>query len=138
MCDTAQPFGFDDTDGEASQAGDILRAVAGADAAAVLIIVPVEDIMAAVFDAPVATVGSQHALRIGLFRSAAGDTIGDLTGVFTGFFLSGLALDDKGLSEVRKVQVAVESGGDPDFADFDSAVLAVGLDKIRRLAVFKK
>jgi len=125
LCDTACSFGFDDTDGEASQAGDVFRAIASADAATVLIIVPVEDIMTAVFDAPVAPVGSQHRLRIGLFRGPAGDAIGDFTGRFPGFFLCGLALDDKRLSEVREVQIAVEFGGSPDFADFDAAVISM-------------
>ena len=139
MCDTACSFGFDDTDGEASQAGDVFRAIASADAATVLIIVPVEDIMTAVFDAPVATVGSEHPLRIRLFRGPAGDAIGDFTGRFPGFFLCGLALDDKRLSEVREVQIAVEFGGSPDFADFDAAVIrCVGMDNIRALAVVKK
>jgi hypothetical protein len=95
--------------------------------------------MAAVFDTPVATVGSQHSLRVGLFRAAAGDAIDDFTGVVTGFFLGGLALDDKGLLDVREVQIAVEFGCNPDFADFDSAVIrGVGQDKIRLLSVVKK
>jgi hypothetical protein len=61
-----------------------------------------------------------------------------LTGVFTGFFIGGLALDDKSLSDVRKVQIAVEFGCGPDFADFDAAVIRwVAVDKIGVLAVFK-
>ena len=63
--------------------------------------------MTAVFDTPVAPVGSQQPLRIGLFRAAAGDAIGDVTGGFTGFFLDGLALDNKGLCDVREVQIVV-------------------------------
>ena len=79
--------------------------------------------MAAVFDAPVAAVGSQHPLRIGLFRGSAGDAIGDVTGDLTGFFVGGFALDDKGLLDVREVQIAVECGRGTDFTDFDSAVI---------------
>lgn len=95
--------------------------------------------MAAVFDTPVATVGSQQLLRIGFCRQSAGDAIGDVTGGFAGFFLCGLALDNKGLTEVREVQVAIECGGGPDFANFDSAVIRrVGHDKIRERAVVKK
>ena len=37
--------GFEDADGEAAQAGDVFRAEAGADATAVLIEVPVDEIM---------------------------------------------------------------------------------------------
>lgn len=56
LSDAAHVPGFDQTDGEAAQAGDVLGAVAGADAAAVLVIVPIEDVMAAVFDGPVVAV----------------------------------------------------------------------------------
>jgi hypothetical protein len=42
------------------------------------------------------------------------------------------------LSEVRKVQIAVEFGCGPDFADFDAAVIRrVALNKIGVLAVLK-
>jgi len=94
--------------------------------------------MAAVFDAPVAAVSGQHALRVGLFRSSAGNAIGDFTGGLAAFFIGAIALDDESLSEVRKVQVAVEFGGGPDFTDFDAAVIRrVAEDKIGLLAVFK-
>ena len=109
-----------------------------ADPATVFVIVPIDNVMTAVFDAPVAPVGGQHALRIGLFRSSAGNAISDFTGVLTGFFICGLALDDKSLSDVRKVQIVVEFGGGPDFADFDAAVIRrVAEDKVRLLAVLK-
>ena len=42
------------------------------------------------------------------------------------------------MSDVRKVQIAVEFGCGPDFADFDAAVIRwVAVDKIGVLAVFK-
>ena len=94
--------------------------------------------MTAVFDTPVATVDGKHALRAGLLRSAAGNTIGDFTGVLTGFFIYGLPLDEKSLSDVRKVQIAVEFGCGPDFSDFDPAVIRrVATEKIGVLPVFK-
>ena len=106
--------------------------------AAVFIKVPIDNVMTAVFDAPVAAVGGKHALRVGLLRGSAGDAIGDFTGVFTGFFICGLPLDDKSLSNVGKVQIAVKFGCGPDFADFDPAVVRrIALGKIRGLAVFK-
>jgi len=107
-------------------------------AAAVFVKVPIDNVMTAVFDAPVATVDGKHALRIGLFRSSAGNAIGYFTGVFTAFFICGLPLDEKSLSDVRKVQIAVEFGCGPDFTDFDTAVIwRVAMDKIGVLAVFK-
>jgi hypothetical protein len=48
-------------------------------------------------------VGGKHALRVGLLRSSAGNAIGDFTGILTGIFICELALDDKSLSEVKKV-----------------------------------
>ena len=112
--------------------------MAGSYPAAVFVIVPIDNVMTAVFDAPVAAVGGKHALRVGLLSSSTGNAIGDFTGVLAGFFICELALDDKSLSDVRKVQIAVEFGCGPDFADFDAAVIGrVALDKIGVLAVFK-
>ena len=112
--------------------------MASAYAAAVFVIVPIDDVMTAIFNAPVAAVGGKHALRVGLLRSSAGDAIGDVTGVFTAFFICGFPLDDKSLSDVGKVQIAVEFGCGPDFADFDPAVIRrVAMDKIGILPVLK-
>ena len=47
-------------------------------------------------------------------------------------------MDDKSLSGMRKVQIAVEFGCSPDFADFDAAVIRrIAEDKVRLLAVLK-
>jgi len=52
----ANVFGFDDANGESPQLGDIFGSVTHMYAAAVFVIVPIDNVMAAVFDAPVATV----------------------------------------------------------------------------------
>ncbi|TFG40288.1 MAG: hypothetical protein E4H48_07850, partial [Syntrophobacterales bacterium] len=75
--------------------------------------------MAAVLDAPVAAAGGQNFPGVGLLRAAAGDATGDFTGTLTAFFHGALPFDDERLSDVRKIQVGVEFGGRPDFADFD-------------------
>ena len=94
--------------------------------------------MTAVFDTPVTTVGGKESVRVGLLSSSAGNAIGDFTGVFTGFFICELALDDKSLCDVRKVQIAVEFGCGPDFPDFDPAVIRrAAMDKIGVLPIFK-
>ena len=94
--------------------------------------------MAAVFDAPMSAVGGKNTLRIGLLRSSAGNAVGYFTGVFTAFFICGLPLDDKRLSDVRKVQVVVKFGSGPDLADFDPTVVRrAAMDKIRILTVFE-
>ena len=138
MCDATHAFGFDDANGKTAQSGHVFRAVTSAYAAAVFVIVPIDNVMTAVFDAPVATVGGKNALRVGLLRGSAGDAVGDFTGVFTAFFICGLPLDEKSLSDVRKVQIAVEFGCGPDFTDFDPAMIRwVTMEKIGGLPVFK-
>jgi len=47
-------FGFDDADGESPQFGDIFRPITCEYAAAIFVIVPIDNVMAAVFDAAVA------------------------------------------------------------------------------------
>jgi hypothetical protein len=112
--------------------------MSGAYTAAVFAIVPVDNVMAAVFDAPVAAVGGKNALRVSLFRGSASDTVSDFTGVFTAFFVCGLPLDDKSLSDVRKSQIAIEFSCGPDFADFDAAVVrGVAKGKIGLRPIFK-
>ena len=67
-----------------------------------------------------------------------GHAVGDFTGIFTAFFVCGFSLDDKSLSDIRKVQIGVEFGCGPDFANFDSAVVRrIASDKIRLPPVFK-
>ena len=105
---------------------------------AVFVIIPIDNVMTTVFDAPMVAVGFKYALGIGFLGRAAGDAIGDFTGIFTAFFICGLPLDEKSLSDVRKVQIAVEFGCGPDFADFDAAVIRwVAMEKIGVPPVFK-
>jgi len=136
--DTARAFGFDDADGETTQPGHIFRTMSRTNAAAVFVIVPTDNVVATVFNTPVAPVGCKNALGVGLLRGSAGDAVGDFTGVLAVFFVGGFSLDDKRLSDVGKVQIGIEFGCGPDFADFDAAVIwRVAIDKIRFLPVFK-
>jgi hypothetical protein len=54
--------GLEDASREAAKTGDIFWTEAGTDAAAILIVVPVDDVMNA-FDASVPAVDGQHPLR---------------------------------------------------------------------------
>jgi len=136
--DAAHTFELDDADGESPQSGNVFRAMASAYAAAVFIIVPIDNVMAAVFDTPVAAVGGKNAFCVDLLRGPAGDAIGDFTGGFAGFFVCGLALDEKSLSNMGKVQIAVEFSFGPDFADFDPTVIGrVVLNEMEIFPVFK-
>ena len=67
-------FGFDDADAESPQSGHIFWPVTGAKAASVFVIVPIDDVMTTVFDAPVSSVGSKDLFRVGSFRRSAGNT----------------------------------------------------------------
>ncbi len=58
--------------------------MAGADAATILIIVPIQDVVAAVLDGPVPTVDLQDTSGIGLCLGSAGDAVGDFMGAFPG------------------------------------------------------
>ena len=56
-------------------------------------------------------------------------------GTLAGFLIHGLAFDDKGLTDMREVEVAVEFGGCPDAAGFDAAVVGRGeFDEVGLLA----
>lgn len=138
MSNAAHPFGFDDAYGETAQSGHVFRAMARSNAAAVFIIVPIDDVMATVFDTPVPTIGGKNAFGVGLFRGSAGNAVGGFTGIFAAFFIGGFPLNDKSLSDVRKVEIGVEFGGGPDFTDFDPAVVRrVARYIIRLLPVLK-
>ena len=74
-------FGFDGSDGETAQPGDIGGAVAGADSGTIFVEIPIKDVMAGVFDGPMSPIGGKYAFCIGLFWSKTGDTMGEFAGV---------------------------------------------------------
>lgn len=123
LSDVFDSLGFNQTDGEAAQAGDVLGAMAGADAAAVLIVVPIEDVMTAIFDRPVATVDFEQAPSIGLFGGTAGDAIGHLAGGLTGFFINRGPFNGEDLADMGEIHIIVEFGTGPDFTGFDAAMV---------------
>lgn len=62
--------------------------MAGAYAAAVFIEIPVQDVVAAVFDAPVAAVDGKELLGVYFVGLSAGDAVGDVVGVLSGLFFN--------------------------------------------------
>jgi hypothetical protein len=66
--DVGDASGLDQADGETAQTGDVFRAVSGADAAAIFVVDPVEDVMAGIFDGPVSAVDLEDAFGVGLLR----------------------------------------------------------------------
>ena len=123
LCDAAYALGFDESNGKAPKSGNIFWAIAGTYPAAVFVVDPVEDIVTAIFDAPLAAVDGQKALSIGLGGGTARDPISEVVGVLSVFFLNRFSLNDKGLLHVREIQVGVEVGGGPDFSSFDAAMI---------------
>jgi len=94
--------------------------------------------MAAVFNGPVAPIDCEDAFWIGLFRRSACDAICDFTGVFAGLFVCGFPLDHERLSHMGEVEIVVELGCGPYFADFDPAVIGrIALNEIGIFQVFK-
>ena len=138
MSDTADLFGFDDTDGKAAEPGDIFRAVAGADATSVFIVVPINDVMATILNGPVATVDVKDTLWAGLLRRSTGDAVSDFTRDLATLFVCEVPFDGEGLSDMGKIKIVVQFGGGPDLSDFDSSVIrGCILNEIGLLAILE-
>lgn len=128
--DAVGAFGLDQADGEAAESGDVLGAMAGADAATVLVVVPVEDVVTAVLDTPMAAIHLEHLLGIGLSWRPAGEAVGGFGGTLPGLFVDRLTFNDEGLTDMREVEIGVEGRGGPDFSGLDPSVIAVDGDGV--------
>ena len=138
MWDAAYAFRFNKASGEPTKSSDVFRAIACAYAAAVLIIVPINNVVTAVFDAPVTSVDGKDTLGVGLLGSTAGDAVGDLLRAFACLFFCEMPLDEEGLSHVGEIEVMVELVCGPDLADFDSAMVRGAImDEVGVLAVLE-
>ena len=108
LCNASDFFGFDEADGKASESRDIFRAIAGANAATVFVEVPIDDVVAAILDAPVAAIDAQNCFGVGLLGGSAGDAIGQVVGVFSALLVYGFPLDQEGLSHMGEIEIGVE------------------------------
>lgn len=106
---TAYPFALDETGGKSTQAGNVFWIMARANAASILVVVPIDYVMATVCNAPVAAIGLNYFSRICLFYGFIIDAISDFARAFTGFFIGAFALNHKGLPDVRNIQETVSS-----------------------------
>jgi hypothetical protein len=70
-------FAFEKADSESPQPRDVFRTVAFRDSTVILIEIPVKDVVAAVFDAPVLTIVSEDLFGGCQLWSFAGDTACD-------------------------------------------------------------
>jgi hypothetical protein len=96
--------------------------VAGADGAAVLVPIPVEDVVATVLDGSVAAVEGRYGRSACGCRGMAGDAVDGFGRGLAGGLLDGGARDDKDLANAGKVEVAVECGVGPNGALLDAAM----------------
>lgn len=119
----AHPFGFNDPDSEAAKPGDVFRTVTYPYSTAILVIVPIDNVVAAVLDGPVLPVDLEHMLRVGLFGGPAGDAVGNIQRDLARFLLYAVTFDDECLSNMREVEVVIEFRGCPDLSGFDSSVI---------------
>ena len=113
---------LENTEGEAAKTSDVFRAEASANTAAILIEVPVDDVMNAV-DGPVASIDAEDTLGRCLFWGAAGDCVGDIERALAGLFFDAFALDAIDLAELREVEIVIEPCAAPDAPGFDAAMI---------------
>lgn len=93
------------------------------DAAAVFVVIPVDDVVATVFDSPVAAVILEYLCGCCLLFGFAGDAIGKFATTFSAFFVDGGAFHPEGLADTGKIEVIVEVGGYPNFTGFDASMI---------------
>jgi len=89
LSNTAHPFTFNDTHGESPEARHVFRAMAFVYSAAILVIIPVYDVMSAVLDTPVFTVVPKHPCSTGLIWGFAGNPVGHFPALLAAFFTEG-------------------------------------------------
>lgn len=111
--------------------------MAGSYSTSVFIVIPVEDVVAAVFNTPVATIDSQNLVGIGLIWRLTGDAINDFTRDFPDFFLDSLTFDHEDLSKAGEIEIIIEFRRGPDLSDLDSAMAGIRAGGRRFAEIFK-
>lgn len=111
--------------------------MAGANPASVFIVVPVNDVVAAVFYTPVAAIGRKDALGVGLLRCLTGDAVSGFSRDHSGLFIDPFAFDHEGLADVGEVEIGIELASDPDLACLDPAMVVINSESLRLLTVLK-
>jgi hypothetical protein len=125
LCHAVGAFGFDEADREAAQPGDIRRAMSCPDAAAVFVVVPINHVVASVFDAPMFAVSLKDFLGMSLLGRAVGHSVNDFVSLFAGFLVDAFPFDHEGLADMGKIQVLIKRCGCPNFAGFDAAMISI-------------
>ena len=97
------PLAFEKTDGESSQACHVFRTVTFWDSTAIFIVIPVKDVVTAVFNTPVLAIVSQDLFGCGQLRRLAGNSLGYHLGFFASFSVTGYTFNFEDLSDMREV-----------------------------------
>jgi hypothetical protein len=85
-----------------------------------------------------ATINVEKTLRAGITDLSTGDAVNSFTGYLATLFVYELPFNGERLSCMGKIKIAVELGGSPDLADFDSSMVrGRTLDEVRFLAILK-
>lgn len=115
---------FDHTDSKAAQPCDVFWTMPSANARAILVEIPVDNVVAAVLYGPVPAIDGQHLSWLSLFGRLTGDAKGVLDGGEATFFVHNLALDHKNLADMREIKVVVERRAAPDAPCLDASVIS--------------
>ena len=109
------------------------------DAASVFIVVPIDDVVTAILDRPMAAVNVEYALGISLFGRSACNAISNFARALSSLLLYSMSFNEEDLSNMRKVKVVVKLGAGPDLSGFDSSMIGGRmLNKIRFLPVLEQ
>lgn len=96
--------------------------MADAEGASVLISVPIQRVVAGVFDRPMSAIEAEYAGGIGGVRGMAGHPVDGLSRGLAGLILHGVALDEESLADAGKIQIVIQAVGRPDRALFDATM----------------
>lgn len=118
MRHAAHTFGLNHTHGKAAQAGDVFRPVSFADPAAVLVEVPVDDVVAFVFDAAVIRRVAKDEIGLAAVFEVQTDVV-EQAGlvVFNGEVVVGVSIFDDVIGQFALCQQGI--GGDVFVFDID-------------------
>lgn len=111
--------------------------MAGSYSTSVFIVIPVDDVMAAVFNTPVAAIDFQNLVGVGLVWRLTGDAVSPFAGNFSRLFVGSLPFDQKDLAKVGEVKIIIEFRRDPDLSNLDSAMAGIRASGRRFAAIFK-
>ncbi len=111
---------LNNADCKAAQARDVFGAVARTDTTSIFIEIPIDHIVAAILNCPMAVIQFEDTLRTRLIGRTAGHSQGNFSRDFPVILADYLPLNQEYLSDMREVEIGVERGTAPDTPGLDS------------------